>query len=507
MAGVKQLFRVLDFLGGRNSTFSEALVAANESPDDLNALYRPIGAITKRPGWERFYNDDFGDGVVRNLHKHYALKGTNFTYVYTPPNLWSVDDTDVRVSVKNDFAADTFLSMASARDRVYGTNFKDLPIRTDGTVAGTAVAELEAPGVLEVGEGGGISEVNGTDIPVYGYKFTAYYGREFGESGYGLSEETLLKAGVLTPAKQYVVWLRTAGDGARGITNTYGIRWNLGPLPGGFIEMPPGAIALRIYRTQGIPNLDGLAANRAEVWWSPFYFLDEVRIADLGTEYRDNIPDSELGDLSPIGPLEPLWTPYARYVTAHNTRLFYAHATPRWLEQWKKVDFTSNPNPGNPLFTWEQTRHEIYWLNTGPDQTSRVYWTWENTPDNVEGFLDVFPQDGDVITGIIAVGPNLLVFKRNHVYQILGFSPEDFEVRLITSNIGCIAPRSICIMPHQESAIWLGEDAVYTFDGGAVRRVSDKIRADLLAIPRENRAMAVGVVHQNRYLLSVAEAT
>jgi hypothetical protein len=505
MALEQQLYRIRDFLGGRNSTFSEPLVAPNESTDDINCLFRPIGALTKRPGWVRYYNDSFGAGVVRGLHKHYALKNDNFTYVYVPSTLWSVTDAGVRVAVKNDFAIDTIMRFVSARDRTYGTNFKDLPIRTDGTIAGTATAELEEPTIGEDGEVSRlVPQVNGPSNPIYGYKFTAYYGPEFGESGYGQEEADLLKEGVLTPAKQYVVWTTTAGDGTRGITNTYGVNMDLtAPV----VQLPPGAVALRIYRTQGIPVIDGsISGSRPEVWWAPYYYLDEVRLADLVTPYRDNIPDQELGDISPIGPLEPLHTPYARYITAHATRVFYANCTPRWLEQWKKVDFTDNAGSITDV-SWETHRQAIYWLNTGPDQTSRVYWTQPNTPDNVEGFLDVFPQDGDVITGIISVGPNLLVLKRRHTYQILGYSPDDFEVRLVSQNVGCVAPRSIAIMPHQESAIWLGDDAVYTFDGGAIRRVSDKIRADLLAIPRESKAMAVGVVHENRYHLSVAEAT
>jgi hypothetical protein len=498
-----QLYRIRDFLGGRNSTFSEALVAPNESPDDLNVLYRPIGALTKRGGWQRYYTGDFGDGAVRGLHKHYGMVSEDFTYVYVPPNLWSVDPGEARVAVKNDFSPSTFMDFASARDRTYATNFRELPVRTDGSAAGTTTAELErvhhpeAREDLIVGEQGG-----GGQSYKYGYKFTAYYGREFGESGYGVERGSWLKEGIATEARQFSVWLTIAGDGIVGITTTFGAR-----IPLNEIILPPGAEAVRIYRTQGLPTPTAGVVNRAEVWWAPFYFLEEVRLADMTSDWRDNIPDQELGPLSEIGPIDPLYTPFAKYVTTHADRMFYANCTPKWLENWKKVDFTDNPGVIGPQFDWEQSRHETFWLNTGPNQLSRVYWTQINTPDNVEGFLDVFPQDGDYITGIISVGPNLIVFKRTHVYQILGYSPDDFEVRLVTQNVGCIAPRSIAILPHQEAAIWLAEDGVYTFDGGAVRRASDKIRADLIAIPRENRAMAVGVVHQNRYLLSVAEAT
>ncbi len=505
MAEQDHLYRIRDFLGGRNSTFSENLVGPNESPDDLNVLYRPIGALTKRGGWQRYYTADFGTGAVRGLHKHYGMDSPDFIYVYVSPNLWSVDDAETRVAVKNDFTADTFMDFASARDRTYATNFKQLPIRTDGTTAGTTTAELEAPKVFESDENAGVTE-NNAPATLYGYKFTAYYGREFGESGYGRESANWLKEGISTPARGYVVWRIRVGSGSTGITNTFGFR-----MPLHRIVMPPGAEAVRIYRTQALPVVGLTEPNRAEVWWAPFYFLEEVRIADMVSEWRDNIPDQELGPLSEIGPIEPLHTPFAKYVTTHVTRMFYANCTPKWLENWKKIDFSDNPesdnDPINNPFTWTTHRHQTFWLNTGPDQQSRVYWTYPNTPDNVQGFLDVFPQDGDYITGIIAVGPNLLVFKRRHVYQIIGFSPEDFEVRLVTQNVGCVAPRSIAILPHQEAAIWLAEDGVYTFDGGAVRRVSEKIRADLIAVPRENKAMAVAVVHENRYHLSVAEAT
>lgn len=500
MAGDQQVHRIRNFLGGRNTTFSEGLLEAGDSPGDLNVRYRPIGALTKRQGWRHFLDPSFGSGSVRGLHRLYKLDATKHLFVYAAPTLWGVDQDLTRTALKNDFAPETFMDFASMRDRAYGTNFEDRPIRSDATAAGTETAELARPIVpgLTLYLAGSTLPAT-TDSKLYGYKFRAFYGEELGESGYGgeMEEYLYTKQGTVHRSAHYHQWV--AYSQTQTVTELFPVTLDLT-----LITPPPGAESIRIYRTQAVIPISDYTIDLpfTEVWNSNFYFVDEVRVEDLSASYTDGTRDENLGALSDIGALDPLFTPYARYVAAHAGRIFYAHATPIWLEAFTKQDFLDN---GFDEYYWTAYRQETFWVNVGPDQTSRVYWSQDNVPDNIEGFQDVYPQDGDAITGMAVVGDNLIIFKRRHIYRMSGFDPQDLRINVISANVGCMAPRSIAVLPHREAVIWLAEDGVYTYDGAGIQRVSDKIRADLLAIPKANRAMAAGVVHQNLYYLSVAE--
>lgn len=511
----RQPLQVRKFLGGRNTTASETLVKEDESPNELNVLHRPIGALTKRGGTKNFLDPSFGDGTVRGLHKLYRIEGDHYMLVYKSGVLISENETGGRITLKDDFSPNTFMNFTTLRNRSYGTNFAELPIRTDGTTLVTA--ELAYPEFgSQQGPGVAALRIENAFMPgvagqfVYVYRFRADYGDEIGESGWFRTRTDRIREGVLTPQDHFTrwTWSRNGSIGTPGLGFEYGkptitpgkaiLNFSFFVGSGSPIQWPDGMKKLNVYRTLAFWHQDNnFFPTAKEFIEMPLYFVDSIPFSKLGEDWTDTTPDAALG---PLAPLQPLYTPFARYVTNHNNRIFYANCNPRYLERETRQEIETDGSGFNP----DNSFGTLWWFLEGPQQTSRIYWGREGWPDVIDGFQDVFPQDGDNITGIAPSGPNLIIFKKRHIYMLLGAHPDDFEIREIDSGgVGCVAPRSIATMGEQ--IFFLAEDGIYTWDGAGIQELSQKIRTDLLAIPKENRSFAVGVVHQSRYLLSVAE--
>src|SRR4030095_517382 len=77
--------------------------------------------------------------------------------------------------------------------------------------------------------------------------------------------------------------------------------------------------------------------------------------------------------------------------------------------------------------------------------------------------IDIEPEDGDKITGIIAFRERLFIFKRNRIYTVQaigGAAPTDataLSVELYTSSIGCMSAYSI--QPVLDDVLFLAEGA------------------------------------------------
>lgn len=218
-------------------------------------------------------------------------------------------------------------------------------------------------------------------------------------------------------------------------------------------ELPAGATTLRLYRT--LVNPPSNPALRI------FY-----QVGDFVSSYTDMKNDDELINQYQGDTLKPF---NAAYLTAHRNRMWYGYCM-------------------------ERDASESY--------SSRVAYSQLYQPDRIGGFVDVFPNDGDIITGIHALRGNLVVFKRRSIYQILGSSELDFEVRSTHADIGCVAPRSIAAVNNR--LYFLAEDGVYYFDGGQVGRISDVINPDLEVLTGLNRFWAAGGSFDGQYLLSVS---
>lgn len=80
-------------------------------------------------------------------------------------------------------------------------------------------------------------------------------------------------------------------------------------------------------------------------------------------------------------------------------------------------------------------------------------------------FIDIDPDDGDMITGIKAFFDQLLIYKRETIYVLSGTDETNFSVQRAQTDarVGALSNRSIAIINNQSG--FLSERAPYAFEG------------------------------------------
>jgi len=102
-------------------------------------------------------------------------------------------------------------------------------------------------------------------------------------------------------------------------------------------------------------------------------------------------------------------------------------------------------------------------------------------------FLDVEPGDGDKLMGAISNFNALVICKRNKTYVLTFREQPATEVVVptrISSDIGCIAPRSFAQI--ESGSVWLSDRGVVIYDGRSVRHIPESDQMNNLFIDPDN---------------------
>jgi len=155
-------------------------------------------------------------------------------------------------------------------------------------------------------------------------------------------------------------------------------------------------------------------------------------------------------------------------------------------------------------------KNRIFLGNTdaGANQSRIRYSGSDASPTDVEyykstSFIDVQPDDGDVIQQIVPYLDSLVILKTGSVWTLRGNTPRDFQLVLGNPSLGCVAPRSVAVW--DKGVIFLSNRGVFSFDGGKVSRLSEKIDPALNALSASTLAKSNGVIFQQKYYLWVNE--
>jgi hypothetical protein len=485
-----QVFRATGFQGGRNTRFSPRDLGPDESPDDLNMDGRTIGAIKVRAGIKKFSQTLYGSDAITGLYRYYKTDGTPYLMVLNGTNLWAGRGTppDNQI-VKADYTPGSWMTFGTMQDWCYEGNWEDNCFRFNGE--GLDRVGLPAPHLI-VTYPRDIQNSEGTsgdmDAGYYYYRFRFKYGK-LGRSNLSLNwEGVTVTADEATITLTQLESMRPGNNDGTGATNLYDA----------FEQMPT---ELEIWRSLNVQT--NLHSGVKDL---PYYYVDTVKFPDTGAvEYEDSKNDDQLltlyegntysepygVELCEFGQWTAMMyengyqpTPRARYVHEHRNRMWFANI------QQDEVD------PRDQTGEYPDTVSRV-------EYPSRVYWSDLYQPDRWDGFVDVFPEDGDEITGICSLHNNLVVMKRTHTYLILGSSPDNFEVRLANPNRGCVAPRTLQVMDN--AVIARGVDAVHAFDGANFVSISEKIRPDIEAVQRQYREFCAAGVWRSRYYLAQEE--
>lgn len=151
--------------------------------------------------------------------------------------------------------------------------------------------------------------------------------------------------------------------------------------------------------------------------------------------------------------------PNAQYVAAHKNFLFMAHST---------------ANPSRLYFS------EVLNIESWP----------------VLNFIDVSPNDGDWITGLLPYDDYLIITKNRSVWILVGSGTSDFEVRRLHAEIGCVAPRSLVRMG--EAFAFVAYDGIYLSDRVQPVLISERLKKTWQGLNRRRLGQACAVYYDHK---------
>ena len=107
----------------------------------------------------------------------------------------------------------------------------------------------------------------------------------------------------------------------------------------------------------------------------------------------------------------------------------------------------------------------IWYSDAGGPFGSEAWTTTSPTSGLTVANKIVVGNDGDneYLVAAAIVNRNLVIFKRNEIWYLTGYSPETFELRKLSGNRGCIDPWSVC--EANGGVYFLSQNGFEFFDG------------------------------------------
>ena len=146
----------------------------------------------------------------------------------------------------------------------------------------------------------------------------------------------------------------------------------------------------------------------------------------------------------------------------------------------------------------DYTEGRIKTLSTGNMTDSQAYSIDYSYKYGLTHYIDVNSNDGDIITAITRQQGNIVIFKSSSIYTLYGTDQQNYQLRNVQPNIGCIAPNSVVNIFNY--LYFLYRDGIYTFDGSSVDLISEKIGEKINEIADPSKVS--GAWYDHKYYLS-----
>ncbi len=138
--------------------------------------------------------------------------------------------------------------------------------------------------------------------------------------------------------------------------------------------------------------------------------------------------------------------PTAEHIIVHANKMFIGYVT--------EVSF------GNALATYP----------------NRIRWSLENSPENwdEDDYIDI-QGGGTGITGFAVVNGQLVVFKPNAVYLVLGYDTATFQVVELTNRIGCLSHHAVA--QAENGVYWFSHNqGLFYYNGSSIQDMFTNLR-------------------------------
>jgi len=125
-----------------------------------------------------------------------------------------------------------------------------------------------------------------------------------------------------------------------------------------------------------------------------------------------------------------------------------------------------------------QNPGRLYYSQPPGGTRSIEYWDSVEESENVSGGFVLIGTDSDPITGIHALSNQLLIFKRDSLYRLLGDRPGNFRIQPVNGTMQ--QPVHTACVRVSDVLYFLTPGGMYYFDGQSVQKKADADKVNLL---------------------------
>ena len=120
----------------------------------------------------------------------------------------------------------------------------------------------------------------------------------------------------------------------------------------------------------------------------------------------------------------------------------------------------------------------LYWSQAPGGARTIEDWTADESSENVSGGHVEVGTDSDPITGLFAMSNQLLIFKKDKLYRLLGDRPGNYRIVPVEAHLA--QPIHTACVLYGDRLFFLTDQGLYFYDGQPVRRTAHG--ADLLPL-------------------------
>lgn len=434
----KQKSENYENLGGINLKASAYLTGPREALAIYNFDFSTPGDLTGRPGSTQYFSATFGGSQITGLYEYNKFSGFSQILVSHTGGLWTgIDNSVTGVSIGN--LGNTQLVVirnfipSGKLNQIVNPEFFDSN-KWDFT---TFVDHLF------MADGRSFLKYNGSSFYHYSLPRAASTSGNTGAVGttgvaagiYSFLYAYLNNRGFIGPA------LYQDNIGPLGISDVITLS-AVGPTYPGF-----GITAVLVYAAYGLSTVP---LDR-----SAFSLFATFPISGATTQTFNGVQVSGL--ISGGGAQQPnnYIIPWESGASTVGNDIYYTMAVnkPRFLEVYK-----------NQLM-----------MSGFSNQPSTVWFSDVGEPEGIEAdfSFEVRTNDGDRVTNMTNYGNRLVVFKELSMHELLGDNPENFDLREISLQYGCLNNRAACSFSGR---LWfLDRKGIAEYTGGEPKIISEKI--------------------------------
>ena len=176
-------------------------------------------------------------------------------------------------------------------------------------------------------------------------------------------------------------------------------------------------------------------------------------------------------------------------------------------------DYTTPTGTHCPKAKLNITHAGKLWVaNTNENSTAypnRIRWSHENSPESWAELDFIEINDGsDGITGLASFGGQLIVYKTNSMYAIMGYNSDTFQVVELSRKVGAVSPMAVGVS-ERGAYCFSWPEGLHYYDGKALYDIFEPLRPMITlnnVNPAQTNKIFVNVINE-RVWLSVPYST